>query len=324
MTYYLLVEDLLERSIASGKLPAGTQLMAAPLAERLSVSRSPVSRALRRLAERGVIAAVPGRGYMVGGSGGVAPVRRNLHHIDLTRGDDAANKEAPVAPSWERILEDVADAILNCIPFGIFMISETGMGTHFGVSRTVARDVLSRLHGRRMIRKDRQSHWVTGPLSARMLNDAHALRRELEPLAAAGAIDNLPRADLAAMRERLRVAVLGAEPVSQPALDAFEADLHSRCVSAAPNQLLNDTVRPLQLSHVVHRLFGTYIGVHDTSDMLSEHLLVFDHMLIGDGGGTKAALRYHLDADHLRARARLKVLSVFDSPAVAPYLTRLS
>ena len=324
MTYYRLVEDLLERSIASGTLPAGTQLMASPLAERLSVSRSPVSRALRRLAERGVIVAVPGQGYMVGGAGGLEPVRRNLHHIDLTLGDDAANKEAPVAPSWERILEDVADAILNCIPFGTFMISETGMGAHFGVSRTVARDVLSRLHGRRMIRKDRQSHWVTGPLSARMLNDAHALRRELEPLAVSGAIGQVPRADIADMRERLRVVLRGAGPVSQPTLDAFEADLHIRCVSAAPNQLLDDTVRPLQLSHVVHRLFGTYIGVHDTSDMLSEHLLIFDHMLIGDCGGTKAALRYHLDADHLRARARLKVLSIFDNPAVAAYLTRVS
>jgi hypothetical protein len=35
------------------------------------------------------------------------------------------------------------------------------------------------------------------------------------------------------------------------------------------------------------------------------------------------ALRHHLDADHARARARLKVLSVFDAAAIAPYLTRI-
>ena len=57
--------------------------------------------------------------------------------------------------------------------------------------------------------------------------------------------------------------------------------------------------------------------------MLAEHRLVLDHMLFGDKGGTEAALRFHLDADHERARARLKVLSVFDDPEVAPYLIRI-
>lgn len=322
MSVYLLVEELLERSIASGTLPPGTQLLASPLAARLSVSRSPVSRALRRLAERGIVAEMPGQGYMVRGSGTVVPVRRNLHQYDLALGDGAANKEAPVAPSWERILEEVADAILNCIPFGTFMISETGMGAHFGVSRTVSRDVLSRLHGRRMIRKDRQSHWVTGPLSARMLNDAHTLRRELEPLAVAAAIDHVPRSELVAMREQVRVELREGDSLPQQRLDTLEAELHSRCMLAAPNILLADTVRPLQLAHVVHRLFGNYIGVHDTTDMLAEHRLIFDHMLIGDREGVKAAMRYHLDADHERARGRLKVLSIFDNPEVAPYLSR--
>lgn len=324
MTYYRLVEDLLQRSIAAGTLPPGTQLMASPLAARLSISRSPVSRALRRLAERGVIIEVPGQGYMVQGVGADAPVRRNLHQIDLSLGDDEANKEAPVAPSWEPLLDEVADAILNCIPFGTFMISETGMGSHFGVSRTVARDVLSRLHGRRMIQKDRQSHWVTGPLSARMLNDAHTLRRELEPLAIAAAIPQLSRSDLAALREAIRVALRGGNTLTQEQVDGFESDLHVRLVSSAPNVLLADTVRPLQLAHVVHRLFGTYIGVHATDKLLSEHLLILDHMLIGDGEGAKAAMRFHLDADHQRARARLKVLSIFDNPTVAPYLSRTS
>lgn len=330
-----MVEDLLVRSIASGALPAGTQLMASPLAERLSVSRSPVTRALKSLADDGLIVPVAGQGYMVAGEGVEHPVRRNLHELELTLGADPEGRNAPVAPSWEPILEDVAEAVLNAIPFGTFMISETVLGQHFGVSRTVVRDVLSRLHGRRMIRKDRQSHWITGPLSAQRLADAHALRRQLEPLAVAEAIGQVPHAELAAMRERLRAALVAAGPPpdpgspdtglgpSQPELDAFEADLHETCVAAAPNRLLADTVRPLQLAHVVNRLFAAYIGVHDAHALLAEHRLVFDHMLIGDPGGTAAALRFHLDAEHERARARLKVLSIFDEPAVAPYLSRI-
>jgi hypothetical protein len=50
---------------------------------------------------------------------------------------------------------------------------------------------------------------------------------------------------------------------------------------------------------------------------------VFDHLLLHDAEGAATALRYHLEADHQRSRARLKVLSVFDAPDVAPYLTRI-
>lgn len=74
---------------------------------------------------------------------------------------------------------------------------------------------------------------------------------------------------------------------------------------------------------MINRLFGTYIGVHDETDMLMEHRLTFDHLLLGDGAGAEAALRHHLDADHQRARARLKVLSVFSEPEIASYLVRI-
>ena len=310
---------MLARSIAEGDLPPGTHLMASPLAERLSDSRPPVTRALQALAERGLILPVEGRGYMVPGA--PAPVRRNLHELRLSLGED--RDSAPVVPGWERILEDVAAQVLDCMPFGTFMISEANLGRSFGVSRTVVRDVLSRLQARGMIRKDRQSHWVAGPLSARMLNDAQELRRQLEPLAVASAIGVLPRSEIVGMRERIRTAISDGAALSQPQVDGLEADLHQRCLSAAPNRLLEDMVRPLQLSHVVDRLFATYIGVHDLMAILVEHRLVLDHMLIGDRSGAEAAMRFHLDADHERARARLKVLSIFDDPDVAPYLIRI-
>ena len=314
---------MLARSIAEGDLPVGTHLMASPLAERLSVSRPPVTRALQALAARGLIEPVAGRGYMVSGGGADAPVKRNLHQLDLSLWANPDPDIAPVTASWERILDEVAQQVLDCMPFGAFMISEAGLGQHFGVSRTVVRDVLSRLHARRMIRKDRQSHWVAGPLSARMLDEAHELRRQLEPLAMASVIAHLPRAALSEKRARLRAALACEGVPTQAQVDAFEADLHRDCLAEAPNRLLVDTVRAVQLSHVVHRLFGTHIGVHDVPTLLAEHRLVFDHMLIGDRRGTEAAMRFHLDTDHDRARARLKVLSIFDTPAVAPYLARL-
>lgn len=321
--YFKIVEDLLALSIEDGRLPAGTQLMASALAKRLDVSRPPVTRALKELAERGLIVPIDGRGFMVSGAEATTPLRRNLHELDIGFAIDQTRDEALVAPSWERILENVETDILNCTPFGTFMISETGLGQFFEVGRSVVREVLSRLHARRMIRKDRQSHWIVGPLSARMLKEGHEMRRQLEPIAVASAIGTLSRIDLAAMRERLRVALNDGIARSPDQVEGFEIDLHWTCVNASPNRLLTDMVKTMQYAGIVNRLFATYIGVHDASTMFAEHRLVFDHMLIGDREGTEAALRFHLDADHERAISRLKVLSIFDAPATAPYLTRI-
>ncbi len=318
--YYEIIRDTLARNIAEGRLPAGTRLMAAALAERLSVSRSPVKRALEMLAEEGRIVPLDAQGYAVPPLDG-APVRRNLHLLDLDLGE--RESETLVAPGWERVLEVVERDVQDCAPFGAWQVSEAVMGEHFGVSRTVIREALARLNGRGLIRKDRASHWIAGPLSARLLSDAHAIRRQLEPGAVAGGALRVPRGRLVQMREALRAALERGAALSQGEVEALEDDLHGGCVAAGPNRLLAEAVRGAQVARVVNRLFGTHLGIHDERPMLSEHRLVLDHLLAGDRDGAEAAMRFHLDADHERARARLKVLSVFDAPAAAPYLTKL-
>ncbi|HEX2886680.1 GntR family transcriptional regulator [Vineibacter terrae] len=319
--YYEVIRDLLAANIDSGRLPAGTRLITAAVADRLGVSRPPVKRALARLEQEGRLRHSRETGYVVGAGRDVEPIRLNLHVLDL----DLSGPLSPPSPqaTWERIFETVESDILNCMPFGTYQISEAGLGDHFSVSRTVIRDVLSRMQDRALISKDRSSHWIAGPLSARMLDDAHAVRRLLEPSALASALPHLDAGLLAQMRERVRQALDNRTAVSQPTIDVLETDLHILCLEPVRNRRLADAARLAQLSLVVNRLFGTYIGVHDESEMLMEHRLVLDHLILGDGAGTETALRYHLDADHQRARARLKVLSVFSAPEIAPYLIRV-
>jgi DNA-binding GntR family transcriptional regulator len=106
-------------------------------------------------------------------------------------------------------------------------------------------------------------------------------------------------------------------------VDRIERDLHIECLAPLRNKLLAQTVRLSQISLVINRLFGTYIGLHDVSDHLREHALVLDHMLLGDAEGASSAMLYHLDMDHVRSRDRLKVLSVFDAAEISPYLIRI-
>ena len=320
--YYQLVRQVLERNIRSGALPGGTRLYVSALADRLGVSRSPVKRALDILEGDGLIRRDGGMGWVVGDAP-ADDTRPNLHLIDLDLPDSGS--ATLIKPGWERILQTVADELTDCIPFGIWKISETELCKHFGVSRTVTREVLTRLHERGLIAKSRASHWIAGPLSAQMLDELHDLRRLMEPLALRRAAKQLEHRRLLDMRDRVQAALdAGGQPAPDE-LDAIETDLHETCVAPQPNQRLAAALPALRLSIVINRQFTRHVARHQEGALLTEHRLVLDHLIAGDADGAAAALRFHLDADHARARERLKVLSVFGGPdgETAPYLTRV-
>jgi len=320
--YYQIVREALDANVANGNLPAGTRLLVSAVADRLGVSRPPVKRALDLLAEDGVIAPLSSQGYVVGNNDGQESLARtNLHGLTLELPPELGSNLGQA--SWERIFEAVEADIMNCIPFGTFQISEAGIGEYFDVSRTVVRDVLSRMDARGLIDKDRSSHWIAGPFSARMLDDAHEVRRLLEPGALAAAQPHLDAGMLAGARNEVTSVLDGSVMLSQMVVDRLEGDLHVEALRPVRNKRLAQSVQLSQISLVINRLFGTYIGLHEENDMLREHKLVLDHLLLGDTDGAAVALRYHLDADHARARARLKVLSVFEAAEIAPYLTRI-
>jgi DNA-binding GntR family transcriptional regulator len=318
--YYDIVRDWLSHNIQGGTLPPGTRLTVAAVADRLSVSRSPVKRALDMLEQDGHLSRDGGQGYVVFGAESAAQ-SANLHTLPLRLPQGQA--ATLVRPSWEPILEAVSEAVMDCIPFGIYQISETEIGNHFSVSRTVTREALARLHDRGVIAKDRASHWIAGPLSARMLDEAHALRRLLEPAAIAAACPLLDRLRVGALLQRVARAMAATTPLAPELIDDLEADLHERCLEPVRNRRLAQAVEQVQMGRVVNRLFDSYIGQHDETAMLREHHLVLHHLLLGDAAGAAQTLQFHLDAGHQRTRDRLKVLSVFSEPAIAPYLTRI-
>jgi DNA-binding GntR family transcriptional regulator len=187
----------------------------------------------------------------------------------------------------------------------------------------VTREVLARLHERGTIRKDRGSHWIAGPLSARLLDEQHEVRRVLEPAALLMAASKLGRAALDEMMARLDAAAAVGPTISTTVMDVLEADLHDTCLAAQSNRRITGSIAQVHGARLINRLFATHVAQHDESNLLSEHRLVLGHLRLGDAEGAAAALRYHLEADHNRTRERLKVLSVFADPAVARYLIRM-
>src|SRR6185312_11222206 len=143
---YELVAATLRSNIVSGRLQAGLVLLEGPIASLMKTSRAPVQAALRILEEEKLIRRFGGRGYLVGRSGtSVAPVRRDIGKLGL-RIPNEINAALQNRGLWEVVYEEVESAVAACLIFGEFRIIESELGDYYGVSRTVVRDVLGRLH----------------------------------------------------------------------------------------------------------------------------------------------------------------------------------
>ena len=162
---YELITQVLRANIASGLLPAGLVLLEGPIAALMQTSRIPVQAALRSLAAEGLVHRFDGRGYLVGAPHeDIAPLRRDIADFGLNisqQVDDALQTRG----TWKHFYDEVEEQVALCQVFGEFRVVETELSDYLGVSRTVVRDVLSRLQERGLIRKNPSSHWIAGPLT---------------------------------------------------------------------------------------------------------------------------------------------------------------
>jgi DNA-binding GntR family transcriptional regulator len=318
--YYEIVETKLRTAIKSGLLKHGTVLYEATVADLFGVSRPPVKRALQMLQDSNLIHRLNRRGYIVGPTGtGLEPIRTNLHRLPLDIIEPLGS--GILRASWQRIYDQVEEEILACCPFGTYQVSEAVLCEHYKVSRTVIRDVLNRMHGGGLIEKDRWSHWIAGPLSARHLDEHFGMRKILEPAALIVASETLTPQFLKERRDRLDS---DSPDLGPQELDRLERDLHWDCVLAIKNRRLVDAINQNHLPFSVNRQFAAKICSIQAEPIRSEHRLVFDCLLLKSPTAAAAALEKHITAAASRTRSRLKVLSILKDVPVAPYLVRAS
>jgi DNA-binding GntR family transcriptional regulator len=315
---YEIIYRSLAGQIGGGDLPPGLVLLEGPLADAFQVSRAPVKAALRLLFRDGLVQRFEGRGYMIPGR--TAPLRIGLKAAGLRSGIDGAEDAVPPRAGWERIYLHAEREIGAAIAFGRFRVLEARMAGHYGVSRTVVRDVLSRMHERRLIEKDPRSHWVAGPLTAGTLRDYYEIRRVLEPAALMLAAPRLDADVLAAMRARVQAVAVRRAPVQADTMLALDEDLHVRCVQRTGNFRLTEMIQDSQTVLIANHTFLRYLGVPEALPELDEHRVIFDLLLQGNAEAAAAALRAHLDRSLDRALSRLKVMSVIPLPELPGFL----
>jgi DNA-binding GntR family transcriptional regulator len=319
---YELVCRILRAHVDAGKLPEGLVLLEGPIADFFGTSRAPVQKALKILNSEGVVRRFEGRGYVVPNrSGRTTPVRKDIRQAGLTLPadiDDAIWSRS----SWQRIHGRVEREVASAAAFGRYRIHEARLASFFHVSRTVARDVLWRLHERGLVQKSPSSRWIAGPLTAAAMKEMYEIRRLLEPAALIRAAPRLDRAAMANKRDHMMTLERDHSSLTPELLHQFDRFVHVECVLKIDNKRLASIIRQNQLPLATAQTFQQYLGLSDESATLSEHRLVLELLLKDAAEAAAAALVAHLDSARKRALARLKVLSVVPAPTAPPYLVK--
>ncbi|MBK0326183.1 GntR family transcriptional regulator [Rhodobacteraceae bacterium F11138] len=313
-----MIHDLLQDKIASGALPVGATLKEGTIAAHVGTSRAPVRRALRNLAKSGLIRAADGQGYIVG-KGAAVPLSSRQLYDTLNGGIGAVDRTV----SAERIVQIVHGAIVAVMPFGHYRILESELGEHFGVSRTVAREVLWRLMEQSYIHKDRKSHWIVPQLSARDIRETLQMRRALEPQALRLVAHGLPSAFLTDLASRIDAVLADFQAVTAPRIDAIEHDICHNLFEDLQNKRMLASIRRNQIPLVVPRIFRRNFPLRDDLAALRLYDRILSALVSGDVDAAARLLEIHLDRAEALMLARLRVLSVLPPPRTDTWLSAI-
>jgi DNA-binding GntR family transcriptional regulator len=310
-------EKLLAARIADGSLPPGTPLLESRLSAMLGTSRGPARQALVRLEARGLVRRAAGRGYVVTGAptlpGAATPPFADLDGLRLS-----------AIASWQRVLAEVEREIVARTAFGAWHLVETELARHHGVSRTVAREVIARLHQRGLLRRDDRAGWVAPALTATHVGELYQVRALIEPAALTLAAPKLPPGLVAALRRRVEDAMTRAETLDGAELDELEKDLHGRLLGHCPNAALMEAVRLHQSLLVAHSFLYAWVPrLFPSEPFLPEHLTVLTHLEAGHVADAATALRVHLEVSLDRAIVRIEQVKRAPQPPRLPYLEQL-
>jgi DNA-binding GntR family transcriptional regulator len=288
---YEIIHRVLRQHIADGRFPAGLVLGESAVARAFRSSRIPAGAALRRLRDDGLVRSFSGRGFLVGAKS-EAPVRLDLPSAGLRLPDDL-RWALDVRSRKARIYVQIEHQVACCLPYGRFQLNESLLAASYGVSRTVAHEVLTRLERAGLIAQGLNRRWYAGPLTPRLMHEHFEMRWLLEPIALSQSAGALAPDDLLVKRDRIRKA--RKSPLTSRIVETLERDLHVDTVLKCQNQQLRDAIRRSQLPLIAtHETFKRYRDVGEMKTLLAEHEAVFQHLIDGRLPQAMAALESHV------------------------------
>jgi DNA-binding GntR family transcriptional regulator len=313
---YEQVADILAARIAERAVAPGTRLLESHVAQQFGVSRAPARQALTALAEIGLVRRSKGHGYVVvakRGGATKAPTPAAPAPVQLSH-----------APTWERIYGEVEQEIMARAAFCSWRVLENHLAAFYGVSRTVARDVIARLHQRGVVKKDDGGRWVAPALTRDYVAELYEMRWLLEPVALQVAAPKVPKPFVVELRKNLEAASARALELEGADLSALETEMHVGLLSYCGNATMLEAVRLYQSLLIAHTfLYQWNPRVYEREPFLPEHLLVAERLEAGRVDEAAKALETHLRQSLDRAVGRLELVRQEPLPAHLPYLEPL-
>ncbi|HTZ66982.1 MAG TPA: GntR family transcriptional regulator [Roseiarcus sp.] len=288
---YEIIYSVLREHLIDGSFPPGLVLGETGVARAFKSSRIPAAAALQRLSNEGLIKKSPGKGYLALDADPGAVVRRELEDAGLRLPETMSGSLKTL--NQARIYPAVEHAVAASLSYGRFMVNESALAEHFGVSRTVAHEVLTRLERSGLIEKVANQRWYAGPLTVDRLREHFEMRWLLEPAALGQAADALSPAALRVKRKRVERARRRRN--SPAGLERLEVDLHGDVVLSCANRQLRDAIQRNALPLIAtHSTFALIQEDEEIETMLAEHLTIYDCLLAGEKRAAMNALEAHI------------------------------
>jgi DNA-binding GntR family transcriptional regulator len=289
---YELIYDVLREHLQGGSFHSGLVFGEAAVARAFGSSRIPAAAALQRLKAEGMLRSFKGRGLIAADADPHELVRTELLDAGL-RLPAEVSSNLLVRNHHGRIYPQVEHTIAASLSFGRFLVNESALAEHYGVSRTVAHEVLTRLERVGLISQQGNQRWYAGPLTAEDLRDHFEMRWLLEPVALGQSMDSLPPDAVATRREHVRKAL--EQKITPVRIEKLEIELHVQTVLADANRHIVETVRRTQLIVIpTHSTFASHQRVRELGRTLEEHLEIYDLILARKKHAATQALEGHV------------------------------
>lgn len=298
---YALIADTLRETIAAGRLPAGAVLAEGALAALFGASRSPVKQAFAQLESEKLVRRFEGRGVLVGDA-----EPRRIEITAATLGLAADPSEAVRDDAWDTLYYALEREVIEASVFGRFRINELALARHFGVGRTVSRNLLLRAQTAGIVAKNDSAHWYVVAMDEARIRDLYELRVMLEPPLIRSAAQTITAGDLDAMAARHVAASKAMPDVGVAELDALEADVHVVCLSFGRNAEAREALKRTRCILAVGKHIQAAIAkIPQIDPFMDEHLTIIEALKAGDGDGAARALEEHLLSSQHKADERL-------------------
>lgn len=315
-----IVGLVLAEHIRSGALPQGFVIREKAICDLFGIGRMPATVAMSRLEADGFVhRRPPMRGVVVGQSHDVEVITGNLDDLVKLPHDIEADLRVR---NWRALIyPQVEKEVASCLLFGRFHIRSQALAEHFGVSRTIAHEVLLRLERVGIVQQDTNARWYAGPLTPERIHDLYEMRILLEPPALLQAFPHIARDDIAAKLHRLNESETARARSDTTLLHRLEVDLHQDIVLKCLNSEMRETLYRCQLPLItVHLSFGSYEQESDIPQMIVRHRDVMAKLLAEQPLEAARALESHLKESSANNPDRLAELPPLSLEKLGPYL----